>query len=406
MGRICIIRQGYYPWDPRLQREVRALLAAGHRVDVLCLRGEGERRVERAPGLTVFRLPPAHRRGSAIRYLYEYAAFFIVVFLLVSVLQLVRRYRVVQVCTIPDALVFSSLVPRLLGAKIVLDLYEAMPEFLASRFKTGPGHPAVRVLGRLERLSIAFADLAVTCTEQMRQAFIGRGAPADKIAVVMNAANEDVFAAERLGPVERRAADGEFVLISHGTLEERYGLDTIIRAVALLRHDLPNLRLRVFGSGAYRDELLKLTADLQLERQVSFSDGFVPIDELVTAIASADAGVVAIKRDPFRDLSHCNKMFDFIAMRKPAIVSRTLSVEAYFDDDCFELFASDDEQDLARAIRRLHDDPARRQALVEHVSRVSEPYRWAHQQRIYRSLIEGLLQGPPRIEAGAEQRAA
>ncbi|HET7036997.1 MAG TPA: glycosyltransferase [Thermomicrobiaceae bacterium] len=406
MRRICIIRQGFYPWDPRLQREVRALLVAGHRVDVLCLRGEGERRLERDGGLTVFRLPPAHRRGSVIRYLYEYAAFFVTVFLLVSVLQVVRRYRVVQVCTIPDALVFASLVPRLLGAKIVLDLYEAMPEFLASRFKTGLEHPAVRLLGRLERRSIAFAALAVTCTEQMRQAFIGRGAPPDKIAVVMNAANEAVFAAERVGTATRDADDGEFVLISHGTLEERYGLDTIIRAVALLRHDLPDLRLRVYGNGAYRSELLRLTADLQLERQVWFSDGFVPIAELVEAIASADAGVVAIKRDPFRDLSHCNKMFDFIAMRKPAIVSRTVSVEAYFDDDCFELFASDDAPELARAIRRLHDDPARRQALVEHVSRVSEPYRWVHQERSYRSLIEGLLRGPTQLEAGTERRAA
>ena len=51
-----------------------------------------------------------------------------------------------------------------------------------------------------------------------------------------------------------------------------------------------------------------------------FSGGFVPIDELLRAIAGADVGVVAMKRDAFRDLTLCNKMYDFITMRRPAVV--------------------------------------------------------------------------------------
>ena len=59
-----------------------------------------------------------------------------------------------------------------------------------------------------------------------------------------------------------------------------------------------------------------------------------------------------MKRDSFRDLTHTNKMFDFIAMRRPVIVSRTASVEAYFDESCFQLFDSEDDRDLARADSR------------------------------------------------------
>ena len=53
-------------------------------------------------------------------------------------------------------------------------------------------------------------------------------------------------------------------------------------------------------------------------------------------------------------------MFDFIAMRRPAVVSRTRSVEAYFPSSCFALFESGDEHDLARAIRALYRDRAAR----------------------------------------------
>jgi hypothetical protein len=63
---------------------------------------------------------------------------------------------------------------------------------------------------------------------------------------------------------------------------------------------------------------------------VYFSDGFVPIDELRHAISSADVGVVAMRRDAFRDVTLAGKMFDFIAMGKPVLSSRTRSVEQTF----------------------------------------------------------------------------
>ena len=123
----------------------------------------------------------------------------------------------------------------------------------------------------------------------------------------------------------------------------------------------------------------------------SFSDGWAPIEELLWAIATADVGVVAIKRDSFRELTHCNKMFDLIAMRRPAMVSRTRSVEAYFDESCFRLFESDDEHDLARAIRELHADPQLADRLVQRAAEVNEAYRWPRQRQLYERVILQLV---------------
>jgi glycosyltransferase involved in cell wall biosynthesis len=390
VARVCIVRQGFFPLDTRVRREVHTLAAAGHEVDVVCVRRPGQARRERLGRVTVYRLPlPLQRSDSRSRYLIQYAAFGGAAALAVAALHARRRWDVVQVNSMPDALVLAGLVPRLFGARLLLDLHECMPEFFAVKYGVPPGHPAVRLLAAVEQASIRVADRVLTCTEQMREAFVARGAPADKIDVVLNSADERIFDAGRHPP--RLRAPGRFTLICHGAIERSYGLDTVLRAVALLRGDLPGLAVEIYGEGTYRARLERLADELGLDGAVRFSEGFVPIEQLVAAIADADVGVVAMRRNEFRDLTHCNKMFDFIAMRRPAVVSRTRSVQAYFADDCFAMFESGDERDLARAIRALHDDPRLGERLVRRAAQASSPYRWVHQSRVYLRAVEGLV---------------
>jgi len=252
----------------------------------------------------------------------------------------------------------------------------------------------VRAVGWFERLSISFASSAVTCTEQMREAFASRGSDPGRIQVVLNSADERVFVPESHPSPARN--DGKFVLICHGTMEERYGLDTLVEAMAIVRDELPDVHVQLIGGGTYRPVLERLVAERGLTERVSFSTGWVPMDDLVRAIANADVGIVAMKRDAFRDITHCNKMFDFITMRKPVIASRTRAVDAYFGEECFELFESGDAADLARAIRALRADPARRAGLVERATRRNELYRWPRQRAHYLGIVRAAMRTPAR----------
>lgn len=382
--RVCVIRQGYFPLDTRVRREVHALADAGHEVDLICVRRPGEPRRERRGPIRVLRLPaPLRRTEGAVRYVAQYAAFALQAAIVAATLHVRRRWDVVQVNSMPDALVFAAAVPKLLGARVVLDLHECMPEFFRVKFGVGPEHPAVRLVAAAEQASIRFADRVITCTEPMREAFAARGADPGKITVVLNAADEAVFDADRHPPARREG----FTLICHGAIERSYGHDTLLRAVALARERVPGLRLEIYGDGTYRPELERLAAALGLNGSLLLRDGWAPIEELVEAIARADAGVVALRRDAFRDLTHANKMFDLIAMRTPAIVSRTRAVEAYFDDGCFAFFESGDERGLADSIVALHADPGLRERLVRRASAVAAPYRWEVQRDVYRRVI-------------------
>lgn len=395
--KICVIRQYYVPVDVRVRREIDVLAEAGHDVDVICLRRSGERLSERRGSVRIIRVPLRHRRGGLLTSALEHLAFLAATAVLSGGLHLTRRYDIVQVNTVPDTLVFAAVVPKLLGARVLLDLHECVPEFFASRFKTGMAHPAVGLLALAEQASIRFADHALTCTKQMRATFVRRGAPADKIDVVLNSADETVFAPERFPPKE--SLPGRLLLVSHGAVEERYGIDTTIRAVALLADQIPELRLVVYGEGSYRGPLERLAAAANVSDRVDFR-GFVSDDDLLQGIAEADAGVVAMKRDIFRDLTHCNKMFELIAAGRPALMSRTAAVEDYFDESCFLFFESDDERDLGRAILALHEDRDLGARAVERARQVNEPYRWHHQAVRYRQVVEATPPGagtpPPR----------
>jgi glycosyltransferase involved in cell wall biosynthesis len=379
------------PRDSRVARELSELIATGHELDVICLRDVGQSIIEKREGARYWRIPLRHSQGgTAARYLAEYAIFFVVTATLLSGLQLLRRYRLVQVNSVPDVLVFTAVVPRVLGARILLDLQECMPEFLATKFGLHSRHPAVRALERLEQLSIRFAHHVITPTGPMRRTFIARGADPGKITIIMDGSDDTVFATPP-DLLERSNDSSTFTLVTHGTVEKHYGLDIVVQAIAELRRELPGLRLQVYGTGSYLPTLRQLTSELGVEDLVTFSNGFVPFSELVRGIASADVGVVALRRDPFRDVALPGKIFDFVLLHKPVISSRTSSVEEIFGPECVELFESGDALDLARAIRTVYHDSDRREQMTRLAEATAEPLQWSRQRLVYRGVFDQLL---------------
>jgi glycosyltransferase involved in cell wall biosynthesis len=387
-ARICVIRQGFYPFDPRLRREVSALTMAGHEVDVICLRRPDEPRLEKDGPLTVHRVSRPSRGNRRVGYAVEHAVFLVLAAAVVTRLHLRRRFDLVQANSIPDSVVFAALVPKLLGARVLLDLQECVPEFFGVKFGGGMRSPLVRLLAFIEQTAIRFADSAITCTDPMRETFEGRGAPPGRLVVVMNSAEENVFDPDRYPRVQRESG---FRIICHGSLESAYDVGTVVRATALLKSEIPGIRLDIYGDGYLLEEIRALVEQLQVGAQVYLPGRFVPMEDLLKAIVAADAGVVAVPRDAFRDLTHCNKMFEFISMRKPAAVPRSRAVEAYFDDSCFQIFTAGDAGDLARALRELYENPELGKSLVRQAERVAHPYRWPVQRERYLALVQELV---------------
>jgi glycosyltransferase involved in cell wall biosynthesis len=385
--RICVIRQSTYPQDPRVRREVEALVESGFSVDLLCVGRPEDPARERGQNLDVRRLVLAHRRGSPARYIFQYSAFFFWAFAQASRLHIRRRYDVVQVNTLPDALVFAAAIPKLLGARVILDMHELMPELYASKF--GENRRAVRLMALVERISTSFADRVVTVSKPTWQVLVDRGIPPSKLAIVMNSADERIFSSED-PPGMARSDNPGLTLVSHGVLVERSGYQTIVRALPAVRKVHPDVRLLIVGQGEDEAPLRALISELDLEQHVTLL-GFRPLEEVARIVKAADMGVTANREDVFTQLIVPTKLMEYVALGVPAVVSRLPAVEQYFDKTMVNFFEPDDPQDLASVVLSTADDLAKAREVARRTREqfVSE-YGWATMKRRYVQLVDEL----------------
>ncbi len=386
--RVCIVRQNDN-YDESVQREADALTRAGFDVEVLHMRGrDGKGGTEVERGVTITALPAALRRQGLLSYCFDYAWFWALVASTLTVRHLRRPYAVVQVNTMPDLLVFSAIVPKLLGSRVIAFLKEPTPEL----FETLYGRPwLTRTLKHVEQAAIRFADHALTVTEELRQVYISRGAPAEDISVIRT--GNAVPPAIENGNVPSRTAKGDgFVVLCHGTIEERYGLDTIVDAAHLLRDSLPGLSVVFTGRGGGIDAVKRHIVELDIADIVRF-EGWVTRERLSELLALADVGIVAQKASPYSHLVTTNKMIDYWIFGLPTIASRLRSVSSAYDDSVLEYFEPGDAESLAAAIRRLHDNPDRRAELSRNGQAALEFTGWGAQEELFLEVYDSLLRG-------------
>ncbi len=380
----CFVRHWYFPNDVRVLKEAKTLRDAGFSVDVICLRDKGQKPVEELEGITIYRIMTSHKRGSMIRYLFEYVASFFMMAALLTRLHLRRRYRMIQVVTMPDFLVFATLVPRLLGAKVLLDMQEPIPELWMTKFGSSDSLP-LNIQIAIERWAIRYADRVVTVNRTIRKRFIDRGAPAWKIGLAPNVPDETVI----VETDTTRSRTG-FTLMTHGTIEPHYNHDALVEAMRMLRHKMKDARLVIIGEGKNKPRLIDMVNQYDLNDVVTFI-GWLPYAEIPRHIARADIGVISHQPSPFAELCQPLKLFDYVALKTPVIIPRFAAIEESFDDDCVRFIIPGDPNDLIRAIEDLYENPSKRQQLAENAfKRYDTELKWRHAKRSYLATVDAL----------------
>src|SRR5690348_5462335 len=189
--RVAMVTFSAYPADPRPRRAAEALISEGMHIDVICLReSANESRRSIVNGVHVLRIPLAHRRRGALSYAYNYSAFLVVAALILAVRTLRQKYDLVYVHNMPDILVLSSLVPKICGAKVILDMHDPMPELMTTIFNCRKNSAIVRLLKCCESWSMAQAHLVITVNEACKRIFSSRSCSPEKLAVIMNTPDE------------------------------------------------------------------------------------------------------------------------------------------------------------------------------------------------------------------------
>ena len=402
-----MVVHAYYIQDARVRRYAEGLVGRGDQVDVICLHKEGEPPEETVEGVHVVRVPLTRRRGGVLRYLFEYTLFLLLALFQLSILYFRNRYDVVHVHNMPDVLVFSAFVPKLLGAKVILDMHDPMPELYISKYGFHPNSLAIRMLQWLEQLSIRYADQVITVDESFKSMFERRGTPVEKIAIVMNMPDTRIFNRMRYSALSSNE-NGSFTMIYAGTISERYNLDTAIRAMPILREHIPGVRLDIIGKlaeeGPYTRELMRLAQSLGLNGSVRFEHS-LPLEEIPKRIAEADVGLSLSRRDVYMDYVLPLKVLECIAMGKPVIASERTTLRHYFDESSMLFFQPGDVKGFVECVSKLYRTSWIRDQLSRNADLFLQAHTWEQQLAHYFKIVDHLVSAlPPRPVTAAAAR--
>jgi glycosyltransferase involved in cell wall biosynthesis len=385
VARFLMIAYTTYMHDGRVKRHAEALAERGDHLDVICLAATAEQPVTNGVNVIGLKMP-RYRGASKSAYLISYIRFFVMASAKAVRLSLKRRYDVVIVCTMPDAVIVCAILLKFLGSKIVLDVHDTMPELYRDKFGGARGATGARLLMLEERMSSWWADSVLAVHEPHSQRLQQAGIPAHKISVVMNAPDTRIFLARKNG----NTAPENFTLVCHGTVTARLGLDVLIAAVASLGSKIPGLRLRVIGEGDHLAGARALVDRLEIHDQVSFMK-LVPVEELPALLATADVGVVPYRPSSATHLMLPVKLLDYATIGVPVIAARLRTIEHYFGDGGVEFFEPGNCEDLAGAIMRLYLDPSLRERLTDSARVALNALNWESQRTEYLRTIDSLV---------------
>ena len=389
--RHCMIVHAYYPiGETRVEREALALVDAGYEVDVICHRHKRDPKFETINGVNIFHLPVSRKRlGGFIGQFLEYLLFFIMVFFKLLTLYPRRKYQTVQAHNLPDFLIFSAVIPKLFGARLILDLHDLMPEFFATKSNRAMDSFLVRLVIFQEQMACRFADHVITVTKLWRQRLIERGVKEDKVSVVMNLPDERYFSAVKERKVKPRDHNG-LRLIYHGTFKEHYGLKELIMAISLVRDQIPGIHLTLQGVGEFSNEMKKLVNDLDLQNEVVVNDFALMVSKLPALIHQSDIGVVPNQNDVFTGDLLPTKMMEYIALGIPVIAAKTRVISQYFSDEMILFFSPGDENSLAERILYAFQHWDEVIAKTKIYDQFTSKYNWGKVSKLYVELIDSL----------------
>jgi glycosyltransferase involved in cell wall biosynthesis len=392
--RVAMIVLSSYPFDPRPRRAADALVRQGMSIDYICVTdGEAPWR-EKTNGVNVFRIPMNRHRGGKLGYFYQYLAFTLASAALVAARLPLPRYDLIYINNMPDILVVSALLPKMFGAKVILDLHDPMPELMMSIFERTPGSKSVQILKLLERWSVARADQVLVPNAACRRLLAARSCPEEKIAVVMNSPDESIFpfrtACSR--PTLNRESNDPIIVMYHGTLVERNGLDVAVEAFARLGNRLPTAQLHIYGKTTpFLERVMQWTRERGLQHNILHL-GEKPLEHIVGAIDSCDVGIVPNRRNAFTLINTPTRIFEYLARGKPVIAPRTPGIQDYFDDDSLLFFEPGNADQLAQKIELVAFHPREALTVTERGQLAYQRHTWNQEEQTLVRLVAKLFE--------------
>lgn len=218
---------------------------------------------------------------------------------------------------------------------------------------------AIWWLQRMAKKIYAGSSHIVALSPGMKEGIVRAGVPGDKVTVIPNGCDLDLFRPDLDGSEHRRrlGLGDRFAAIYFGAMGLANGLDYVIEAARILgQRGRDDIVLVLHGSGGKRTELEKMATEYKLENVV-FSDPRPGKTEMARIVAACQA-CMTIFRAANEHTWSPNKMFDALAAGKPVLINVPGWLgETIENNNCGRCLDANRPQMLANALEELAANP-------------------------------------------------
>ena len=171
----------------------------------------------------------------------------------------------------------------------------------------------------LEKFSLRIANVVIATNGSYREIEITRhGVQPERIFIVRN--GPDLKRVRLVEPDARLRSMGRTIFCYLGAMNPQDGLDYLLRALGHLLHDLgrTDFYCVLIGDGDSLDELKAQAVALGLQDHVFFT-GFIPDEDMMRYLSSADVCMDPNPSSPLNDVSTWIKVMEYMALSKPIV---------------------------------------------------------------------------------------
>jgi putative colanic acid biosynthesis glycosyltransferase WcaI len=228
----------------------------------------------------------------------------------------------VVIATSPQLLVGLSgwWLARWKRVPFVFEVRDLWPESLTAVGMSDGNSVLHRVLAKIAGFLYRQADRVVVVAPAFEDYLVEHwGVPREKISVVENGVETELFAPEAATDLRRELnPEGKFVVSYIGTMGMAHGLETVIGAAARLRDAHPEICFVVLGEGAEKERIKALAQERGLSN-LQFLDE-QPRDRIPGYICASDVCLVPLKKTELFKTVIPTKMLEFMSCARPVIL--------------------------------------------------------------------------------------
>lgn len=249
------------------------------------------------------------------------------------------------------------LLRRHFGVPFVFEIRDLWPEALVN-IGVLRSRMIIAYLNKMSGFLYRTADHLSAASPGMKEGILQYGIPDEKVTVVTNASDLEMFGAhvDGAGERERLGIGSRFAVIYFGAHGKANGLDYVLDAAAeLKRRGRTNIALVLHGDGGTKLELQERAQREGLDNVV-FSDP-VPSKKQMSEIVAACDACMTIYRASKEVTWSPNKLFDALAAEKPVLVNVPGWLgQTVEDNECGYMTHPTDANTLVDAVERLEAD--------------------------------------------------